>query len=341
MTARTLSTYLLAFMLLPSTASPASSSSSAPQKADILSFIREFSSAEDMKGISHPILSKTVDIIAGPKDPSPSAPSMLQQPYAITTDSNHRVLVTDVPAGLVRIFDFANHQYSTLGADSHLRAPLGIASDREGNVYVSDAVVRTVFMYDSTGKFVRYLKKPRGEESYFDGPRGIAVDQATGRVYVCDAPRHMVIVLDSKGHVIASLGKRGGGNGPGEFRHPTQVVAAANEIVVLDSGNSRLQILDTQGHFRREIRLANVGRGAGLAVDGIGDVYLTDPDLNNLQAFSRDGQPLYIFGERGTDAGQFNGLSGAWVDSGHCLYLADSQNKRVQLFQISGLSGGC
>jgi DNA-binding beta-propeller fold protein YncE len=337
-----LSTYLLAFTLLSSAAPSAFPSPSSAEKKGSLTFIREFSSAEDVKGVAHPILNKTIDIIAGPADPSLHPGSMLQQPYAVTTDSNHRIFATDIAAGLVHVFDFANHEYSVLGSGNHLRAPLGVASDREGNVYVSDVVLRTVLMYDAKGKFIRYLKKPRGDESYFDGPLGIAVDPVTEHIFVCDTPRHMVIILDKKGHVIGSLGKRGGGTGPGDFNHPTQVAADAGEILVLDSGNSRLQIVDQQGHFRREIQLANVGRGAGLAVDGIGDIYLTDPDLNNLQAFSRDGQRLYIFGQTGKDAGQFNGLSGAWVDSGHCLYLVDTQNRRVQLFQIAGLgTGGC
>jgi len=334
----------LLVLLLSSTAPsfPGTASSSGNEKKIAPIFIRAFSSAEDVKGISHPLLNKTIDIIAGPKEPSERPASVLQQPYAVTTDLNRRIFVTDVPAGLVHVFDFGKHEYRVLGAGNHLRAPLGIASDREGNIYVSDIVLRTVFMYDSTGKFIRYLKKPRGDESYFDGPRGIAVDSATGRIYVCDTPRHMVIVLDKKGHVIASLGKRGGGTGPGEFKRPTQVVANAGELLVLDSGNSRLQFLNQQGHFLKEIQLANVGRSAGLAEDGAGNIYLTDPELNNFQAFSPDGQRLYLFGETGTGAGQFNGLSGAWVDSGHCLYLVDTNNQRVQLFQIAEPgAGGC
>lgn len=336
-------TYLLVILLastaLSTTRNPAPSGN---EKKGRLTFIREFSSAEDVKGISHPILNKTIDIIAGPKDHSERLPSMLEQPYAVTTDSNHRIFVTDITAGLVHVFDFANREYWHFGAGNHLRAPLGIATDRGGNVYVSDSGLRTVLMYDSKGKFIRYLKKPRGDESYFDTPRGIAVEPITDRIYVCDTLRHMVVVLDKKGHVIATLGKRGGGNAPAAFNRPTQVVTHEDEILVLDSGNSRLQILDQQGRFRREIQLSNVGHGAGLAVDEAGNIYLTDPELNNFQAFSRDGQPLYIFGETGTGAGQFNGLSGAWVDSGHCLYLVDTNNKRVQLFQIAGVrAGGC
>ncbi len=182
-----------------------------------LSFVLEFSSAEDVKGESHPILNKSVDIIAGPKEQSPTT-DVLEEPANVTTDSSHRIYVTDLGTGTVHLFDFARSKYSLLHGGDHLRSPLGIAADREGHVYVSDNGPKAILVYDSTGKFIDYFKKPRGRESYFDGPQGIAVDAATGRVFVCDIPRHMVVVLGKKGEVIARFGKRGGGKEPGEFR---------------------------------------------------------------------------------------------------------------------------
>lgn len=74
-------------------------------------------------------------------------------------------------------------------------------------------------------------------------------------------------------------------------------------------------------------------------MDNDGNIYVSDPQLNHVQVFSHDGQSLYTFGETGTGVGQFNGISGIWVDSGHCLYAADSNNKRIQLFQIGALQG--
>jgi hypothetical protein len=47
----------------------------------------------------------------------------------------------------------------------------------------------------------------------------------------------------------------------------------------------------------------------------------------------------WTFGETGTGVGQFNGVSGLWVDSGHCLYAADTNYKRVQLFDLGCPAG--
>lgn len=165
---------LLLVLVLLSTlrpGSPLQSKNAEKGAPEQLSFVRQFSSARDVSGPSHPILNKTVDIIAGPKEEEPAAPSALQEPDAVTTDSNHRVFVTDIRAGLVHVFDFVHGQYSHLGAGDHLRSPFGIAIDHEDNVYVTDSSLRTILIYGPKGKFIRYLKKPRGNESYFDTPQ--------------------------------------------------------------------------------------------------------------------------------------------------------------------------
>ena len=310
------------------------------KKPSHLVCLRQFSSGQDIQP-AHPILNRSIDIIAGPKDAEPPNYE-LQEPYGVTTDSRHRVFVTDVRARAVHVFDFANSKYSRLRGGEGLQLPAGVAADREGNIYVSDSGLQTILVYDSRGKFVRHLKKPNGAESYFDSVEGIAVDPVTTRIYVCDPSRHMVFALNQKGRVLARFGERFGGEEPGEFRYPTQVLAAGGEIVVLDSGNYRIQILDVRGHFLKQFRVPDVSNHSGLAMDGDGNIYVTDPQLNQLRVFSHIGELLYNFGESGTGPGQFNGVSGIWVDSGHCLYVVDSKNKRVQLFQIAAAEAdGC
>jgi DNA-binding beta-propeller fold protein YncE len=252
--------------------------------ASELSFVRQFSSAEDIRR-EHPVLDRTLDIIAGPKtDVAPA--DVLQIPSAVTTDAQHRVFVADIGARRVHVFDFGRSKYSVFqGGGDRLHWPAGLAADREGNLYVTDRGSGAILVYDAKGKFRRYLKESKKPESYFQAPWGIAIDPATQRIYVCDTPRHMVIVLDKKGHVLDRFGKRGGGTGAGDFRYPTQVVAAGGEIVVLDLGNRRVQVFDVRGHFRREFRLDDADQNSGLAVDYQGNVYVSDAVVNRIQVF--------------------------------------------------------
>ena len=298
-----------------------------------LRYIREFSSAQDVSR-AHPVLDRALDIIAGSKV-NETAAEVLEMPYGVTTDSGHRVLVTDFGSRKLHVFDFEHSKYSLLkdGSD-RLQRPVGVATDRDDNIYVTDAGSGSLLVYDARGKFRQFLKPSKGKESYFEGPWGIAIDKRTEHIYVCDSPRHMIIVLDKNGRVLNRFGKRGGGTEEGEFRFPTQIVAVGDEIVVLDSGNGRLQILDVHGRFRQSIHLLYVDKRSGLAVDEDRNIYVSDPLFNQIYVFKHDGRLLYAFGQTGTQAGMFNGASGMWMDSGGSLYVVDAQNKRVQLFQI-------
>ena len=84
-----------------------------PQASASLSFVRSFSSADDVKP-EHPILDRTLDIIAGPADPVTHVDA-LKSPSAVATHSNHRIFVADPGAHAVHIFDFVQSKYARLG----------------------------------------------------------------------------------------------------------------------------------------------------------------------------------------------------------------------------------
>jgi len=305
------------------------------QASASLSFVRVFSSADDVKP-EHPVLDRTLDIIAGPADPVTRLDA-LRSPSAVTTDSNHRVFVADPGAEAVHIFDFVRSKYDRLDRrGDRLHVPVSLAVDGQDNLYVVDQTSRTVLVYDSAGKFRRYLGKLRGGESYFDNPIGIAIDKAARRIYVCDRHGHMIFVMDERGNLIRKLGNRGGGNRPGEFRFPSQVVVAGSELFVLDAGNTRIQVFDTGGHFLRAMNLGYADRHTGLAVDNRGNIYVSHSDLNQIQVLGHEGQTLYTFHPGTIKGANFSHPSGMWVDAGRSIYVVDSQSNRVGLFQING-----
>ena len=56
-----------------------------------------------------------------------------------------------------------------------------------------------------------------------------------------------------------------------------------------------------------------------------------------VQVFNRQGQLLYYFGSRGTHAGEFQLPAGLFIDRDDRVYVVDSYNRRVQVFQYVGL----
>jgi DNA-binding beta-propeller fold protein YncE len=284
------------------------------------------------------VLDKTLDIVAGPKEETDKE-EVLHSPTVVAADPMHRVFVLDPGSRAVHVFDFGRWKYELMSGGERLQSPAGIATDAAGRLYVTDRIARSVLIFDAKGKFSRELMRSRSRnESYFEAPRGIAVHRPSGRLYVCDTPREMVIILDKRGKVIGRIGKRGGGTGPGEFRNPVQVAVTADEVVVLDAWNFRLQVFDLQGHFRREMPAVDVELQSGLAVDGSHNVYVSASSIGQIEVFGPDGRPLYHFGEVGQAPRQFNRPEGLWIEAG-CLFVADTNNRRVQEFRIKGQDG--
>ena len=300
-----------------------------------LSFVRTFSSAEKLRR-SKPFLVRMLDMMAGHNNAATRA-DVLQSPIAVTTDSHHRLFVSDAGAGVVHIFDFVHSTYSVLerGRD-RFGNPSSLAVDNHDNVYVIDMSAKNVVIYDSTGRFQSHFWKLREGEASLEDPTAIAIDRDTGLVYVCDRQRHLVMVMDDRGRLISNIGKIGGGSEPGEFRLPTLVVVEHGELFVLDAGNARIQILDTAGNFRQAIYIAYAGRGTGLAVDNQSNIYVSNPVLNHIQVFGQDGQLLDTLDLSTIKNADFIRPSSLWVDSRNCLYVVDSQSNRIGLFQIGG-----
>jgi DNA-binding beta-propeller fold protein YncE len=307
-----------------------------------LRFVRAISSAQDFQQPLHPILDKTLDIVAGPADPRPHIES-LQSPAAVVTDAAGRIFVADPGARSVHVFDPPHSKYSLLDAgEERLGSPIALAVDSDENLYVIDENSRTILVYNAAGKFRRRLGELHGDESYFEQPTGIAINRSNGWMYICDSRRNMVVVMDGRGHLVSHLGKRGGGEEPGDFRAPSQAVVASDELFVLDSGNRRVQIFDLTGHLRRVIKAVITDARAGLAVDNDLNVYVSDPALKVVEVFAHDGHPLYSYDPTATAEGEFSRPTGMWVSGENCLYVVDSGNRRrLDLFQIVGRESRC
>lgn len=312
-----------------------SATSSQTTQSPPLSFVRAFSSADDVRP-EHPVLDRTLNIIAGPADPEVHVDA-LKSPSAVATDSSHRIFVADPGAHTVHVFDFVHSKYDRLDRHGdHLHTPVSLAVDSQDNLYVLDQSSRSVLVYDSNGKFHRRLGKLRGGESYFDDPSGVAVDKSSRRIYVCDRQGHLIYVMDERGKLVRKLGNRGGGTGPGEFRFPTVVAVAGNEVFVLDTGNKRIQVFDTGGHFLRALNLVYADRRTGLAVDSRSNIYISDSSLDQIQVLGHEGQKRYTFDCSTVKGANFSHPSAIWIDAGHSLYVVDSQNNRVGIFKING-----
>ncbi len=315
----------------------ANSASAGPAGGRRIDYLRSIASERDVNP-KRSFWSKVVEVVAG-------APKFhhLARPYGVTTDSRGRILVSDPGAQVVHIFDFARKKYHSLnGGRQRFESPIGVATDADDNLYVTDSVLGRVFVFDRNDKFRRFLGE-KGGEGMFKRPTGIAVDPVQRRLYLSDTLHHKIFILDLDGNVLGNFGERG--SGPGQFNFPTDLVLRGDELLVLDAMNFRVQVFGRDGAFRRAFGGlgASTGRfyrAKGLAVDSEGDIYVAESLLETVQIFDGEGRFLYYFGNTGAGAGQFQLPAGLCIDKQDRVYVVDSLNRRVQVFQFVRASAG-
>ena len=212
-----------------------------------------------------------------------------------------------------------------------LVSPLGVAVDTNGEVFITDSILKRVFEFNGSGTFLREI----GADDLFLRPTGIAVDK--NRVYVVDTLGHQVLVFSKKeGTLLFRIGRNGTQNG--DFNYPTHIFVSRNKIYVTDSLNFRIQIFDVNGTFLRSFgrlgdAMGDFSKPKGVAVDSEDHIYVVDSQFDNIQIFDPTGKLLLVLGSTGRSLGKLLLPAGIFIDSQDRIYVADSYNKRIQIFQ--------
>ena len=204
-----------------------------------------------------------------------------------------------------------------------------------------------------------------------NNPIGVSVD-AGGNVLVTDTLNHDVEIFDLSGNLIASYGVAG--DGDGEFITPISVHATftpaatvgtgTGTATVVDNNNNRLQQFtyaitkpvssDTRVEFTHVSSSGSRGTSLGqfvlpsdLAVHPSG-TYLGVTDSSRVQLFAPSGLPLASVGTLNINPGHDPNVGnpvdgdgelylpgGLAISSGNRLYVSDTANHRVQVFQVT------
>jgi sugar lactone lactonase YvrE len=234
--------------------------------------------------------------------------------------------------------------WPTLQQPWYFYAPMAVAVDRSGYIYVFDQYTCRIIKLTSGGQFVTKWGSAGSGDGQFSAVYGMAVDN-NGYIYVAETPSGQVYnnriqKFTTDGQFVSKWGSTG--NGDGQFMYPNGIgVDSSGYVYVADSNNYRIQKFTSDGQFVTKWGTQGTGDGQfgypyGIAIDGSGYIYVTDTNNYRVQKFTSTGQFVSKWGSQGSGDGQFSYPQGIAVDADGYVYMPDHSANRIQKFTSTG-----
>jgi DNA-binding beta-propeller fold protein YncE len=114
-------------------------------------------------------------------------------------------------------------------------------------------------------------------------------------------------------------------------------------IVLFITNNESRANASPQGDYSFAFKWGSEGNGSSqfmrphdIDFDSIGNIYVSDRELNNIQKFTHDGKYLMQWGKEGSGDGEFRTPYSIIIDASENVYVVDRDNNRTQEFTSNG-----
>ena len=299
-------------------------------------------------------------------------------PSGIAVDDSGNVYVADTggnrirkitPGGLVRTLAgswITSGSTDGQGIAATFNGPYGLTVDISGNVYVADRennMIRKItpggLVSTIAGSTTAGSANGQGIAASFRAPCGIAVD-ASGNIYVGDYLNNEIRKITSSGLVSTFAGSitKGSLDGQGQsasFYWPAGLASdAAGNVYIADSQNSEIRKITSGGLVSTIAGTAinTNGQGisacfdlpTGIAIDGSGNLYITDFGSDVIRKITKGGLVTTLAGSGASGSNDGQGIAASFfapsaiaVDASGNLYVADTDNNMIRKITPGGL----
>jgi sugar lactone lactonase YvrE len=261
----------------------------------------------------------TVETVSGSAEgfaDSDSVSSLFNTPSGIAVDRRGNLFVADTGNNRIRKIDSDGKVSTVAGSggqgfkdgssdQAEFDAPVGVAVDNDGNVFVADTyndrirkILPTGEVHTLAGNGVRGLIDGPAGEASFDTPCGIAVDNR-GNIFVADTGNDAIRMISEEGDVTTFAGgyqgRRDGWGREAGFDHPTGIAITHDGFLfVTDSGSGKVRRIAPDGEVTTFAggrtgfadgtgKQARFNGPTGIAVDRLGNIYVADTNNYSIR----------------------------------------------------------
>jgi DNA-binding beta-propeller fold protein YncE len=273
------------------------------------------------------------------------------QPVGVgLSQDGERIYVTEMGGTrMVRIFDRTGESlgsFTSPKTDASERAPVYVATDSAGRVYVSDRLQHAIFVFSPDGDYIDTLLGPNLTLSeYVEGHAG---DQVGDGIFAYNLfKRSILITAPSSAEQTLDLPDL-------PMWSPLGIrISQDNEMVLTDVSKNNNRVIEIslgdkispQEWIDFDPAISQYGAsGSGngemlfpnsAATDSQGRVYVSDGNNRRISVWDREGNFQFNFGS-GTGPGSLSLPRGLFVDSHDRLYVVDTVAQNVKVYDVSG-----
>lgn len=257
----------------------------------------------------------------------------IYKPYGVLIN-DHKIYVCDVSIGGLEVIDLDKKEFSYFVPKGayQLKMPLNCFADEQNKLYVVDADLHRIMIYNELGKYETAM----GMDENIN-PTAISIFE--NEVFVVDSENHRVNIYDKDTNLFKSYFPKVSFGEEGYLYKPTNLTIANNRIFISDMGEGCIKVYELNGKYLKKIgrygrNLGEFVRPKGVAVDREENIYVVDASFENIQLFNKDGQLLMFFG------GHYSGHGGMWlptsvvIDYEHLEYFEKYVDPKYKLEYI-------
>ena len=220
---------------------------------------------------------------------------------AFDTSGNIWTTLSSIPS-VAKISTSAGNTITGFGSygtsTGQFESPSDVAIAGNGNAWIVDTNNNRVQELTASGAYVTKFGSYGTANGQFKDANGIAID-GSGNLWVTDILNNRVQEFSATGTYVSKFGSQGHTNG--KFSQPEGIaIDGSGNIWVVDNGNNRVQELTATGTYKTQIGCSSGqcsgGSGTGqffspqdIAIDGSGNIWVTDQTNNRVQEFSATG----------------------------------------------------